>query len=410
MTHAEISDLFQRLDACLWQYKALWQLVPFAEQQVPWQQQYPELYQTLMTMPEQEVKALSQADDVSGSPCLAWLPELAALFRSPLLQKVSSNQQPDPVAPFWLAQGIKGRKLTQITRFVSALPVHSEQTELLEWCAGKGHLGRLAAYVKKQKCTSLEWQLNLCQAGEQAAAQHSIAQSFVHLDVLQQNAQPYIHSQSGVMALHACGQLHQTCITQAVKAKAAWLTISPCCYHLVPDKHYQAMSKLGKASVLSLSKLDLKLPLQQLVTGGNRQRQLREKELCWRLAFSHYCQLLRVSQEYVSLPNFPKALLAGEYRDFVLWAIEAKKQSRQPLQVPFSPAVLPQSIQLAQAQLPVLERIELIRSLFRRPLELWLLLDKALFLIENGYQIAVEQFCDFKVTPRNYLLRAVRSH
>ena len=52
--------------------------------------------------------------------------------------------------------------------------------------------------------------------------------------------------------------------------------------------------------------------------------------------------------------------------------------------------------------------MELVRHLFRRPLEVWLLLDRALFLEEQGYQAEVGTFCPKPMTPRNLLIRAVR--
>ena len=64
--------------------------------------------------------------------------------------------------------------------------------------------------------------------------------------------------------------------------------------------------------------------------------------------------------------------------------------------------------QAGAARLPVVARMELVRHLFRRPLEIWLALDRALFLEEQGYQVELGTFCDKPMTPRNLLIRAVR--
>ncbi len=55
------------------------------------------------------------------------------------------------------------------------------------------------------------------------------------------------------------------------------------------------------------------------------------------------------------------------------------------------------------------QRMELVRHLFRRPLELWLVFDRALYLQQKGYQVAVNEFCDYQLTPRNILIQATRS-
>jgi hypothetical protein len=44
--------------------------------------------------------------------------------------------------------------------------------------------------------------------------------------------------------------------------------------------------------------------------------------------------------------------------------------------------------------------------LFRRPLELWLVLDRALYLQERGYEVKLGTFCAPTLTPRNVLLVA----
>ncbi|WP_213083289.1 hypothetical protein, partial [Escherichia coli] len=59
-------------------------------------------------------------------------------------------------------------------------------------------------------------------------------------------------------------------------------------------------------------------------------------------------------------------------------------------------------------RLAEVRNLELVRGLFRRPLELWLLLDRALYLEEQGYRVRLGSFCDYHLTPRNILLLAER--
>ena len=49
-----------------------------------------------------------------------------------------------------------------------------------------------------------------------------------------------------------------------------------------------------------------------------------------------------------------------------------------------------------------------LRHLFRRPLELWMVLDYAVFLEEQGYRVRLGRFCARELTPRNLLVDAVR--
>ena len=55
-----------------------------------------------------------------------------------------------------------------------------------------------------------------------------------------------------------------------------------------------------------------------------------------------------------------------------------------------------------------MRNLELVRGLFRRPLEVWLLLDRALYLQEQGWKVQLGTFCAYHLTPRNALLLAER--
>ena len=57
-------------------------------------------------------------------------------------------------------------------------------------------------------------------------------------------------------------------------------------------------------------------------------------------------------------------------------------------------------------RLAQVRNLELVRGLFRRPLEVWLVLDRALYLKENGYEVQVGEFCDSQLTPRNLMMLA----
>jgi hypothetical protein len=60
----------------------------------------------------------------------------------------------------------------------------------------------------------------------------------------------------------------------------------------------------------------------------------------------------------------------------------------------------------ANARLRRSRKFGLLRRLFRRPIELWLVLDRALYLQENGYQTRMGSFCPRNVTPRNIAIIA----
>lgn len=62
-----------------------------------------------------------------------------------------------------MAMYMPGRKQAQIEAFTACLPAH--RGPYLEWCAGKGHLGRLVSLHRQAEVLSLELQAPLCEEG-----------------------------------------------------------------------------------------------------------------------------------------------------------------------------------------------------------------------------------------------------
>ncbi|HAW91580.1 MULTISPECIES: methyltransferase [unclassified Arsukibacterium] len=395
---ASLQQAFIACNAVLQQYRQYWQLVPFACQQLPWHN--PALAEKLLALPEQELAGIDQSSALQQQH----FGELFnGLFQLENYLNAADNVLPatelKPV-PFWLTNGIAGRKLQQIDAFARQLP--ASKLPMLEWCAGKGHLGRLLAWQFNRPVTSIEWQQQLCADGSALASQFQIPQRFVHADVLTVQGSSVLAPQQQVLALHACGQLHIQLLQHAVATGSQQLNIVPCCYHLIVDAQYQPLSALAQQQDLRLSQHDLKLAVQGQVTAGARIEKLRHTEVQWRLAYQALRADLTGETDYRPLSSVAKHWFSGDFAEFGRWAAE---QHQLPL-----PAVpdWQHYLQQGAAHAALVRRIELVRHLYRRPLELWLVLDRALFLEQHGYQVRLAAFCDYQVTPRNLLLQAER--
>ncbi|RUO35669.1 methyltransferase [Aliidiomarina sanyensis] len=301
--------------------------------------------------------------------------------------------------PFWIRNGIGGRKLAQIEAFLAAVGTKGKPKFLMEWCAGKGYLGRIAAH-HGMKVISVELQQALCDAGESTASQWSLPQTFVQADVLKQHAALPFHEVDAAFALHACGGLHVSLLQASIAAQLPMIAIAPCCYHLHTDAIYRPLSQAGRAINLSLTREQLKFSVQGQVTGGARIEKLRHQEVQWRLAYESWRQEVMGSSTYRPLSSAPKQLFMGDYDDFARWAVK-----QHELNVALPPSWEPY-LERAKQHYVHIRRIEAVRSILRRPLELWLVLDRALYLCEQGYDVSLQQFCDRTTSPRNILITA----
>ncbi|TYL47163.1 methyltransferase [Marinomonas sp. IMCC 4694] len=386
---------FNTLDRWLHDHALLWQFDTFLRLDTPWKAAFPDLAAYLEQVALTELHSERFYDDVF---CLC--PSLAVSrdWTRPALTPLPPKQEQTHLMPSYVANGIKGRKWAQIQAFVGHTPVAKQY---LEWCAGKGHLGKLLAFEHGCPVHSLEWQKTLCDAGEQEAKRLKIAQTFTHANVLKHQGQAALQDTDCVVALHACGDLHRVLLEQAVDARTQQVCISPCCYHLTQDAEYQPLSTSAKQSALTLRQADLKLAVKEVATAGAREQRLKQLELTYRLGFDAWQRTARQQDHYLPVPSIQKAILTQGFTAFCHWAAEQKQLSALLNQVPCDGFE-----SMGEQRYQHVQKLEAISQLFRPALEYWLVLDRALFLEENGYCVDIGPFCDKNLTPRNWMIRA----
>jgi hypothetical protein len=106
----------------------------------------------------------------------------------------------------------------------------------------------------------------------------------------------------------------------------------------------------------------------------------------------------------VSVPSINKQIFSGEFEDFCHWAAD-KKNLTLPKNCDFQ-----HFLSLGEKRKKTTDRIELVRHIFRRAIELWLVLDRALYLQAAGYEVEISEFCEKSLTPRNILIQGKKRH
>ncbi|WP_120995072.1 methyltransferase [Stutzerimonas urumqiensis] len=397
VTFTELVDRFRAVDAFLVQHQALWRPRPFTYRVLPWEASHPALASWLRE------RTLEQAEAAHREPTSLEAPEP---FPTLARQALEASRLPElPVARLIGGTdeppaGVPGRKWQQVRAFGAHLPRHDGPRHWLDWCAGKGHLGR-HLWQEGDQLTCLEWDPALCAAGKSVSVAQGVAAVHRCQDVMADSASELLTG-TWPVALHACGDLHVRLIEAAIAGRVDALAVAPCCYNRTQDEHYRPRSQTATHSPLTLSRDDLGLPLSETVTAGARERRQRDQSMAWRLAFDHLQRQLRKQDSYLPTPSLPVAWLKQPFARYCEHLAQLKG-----LAVPHA-----QDWQRLEAigwrRLAEVRNLELVRGLFRRPLETWLLLDRALLLAENGYEVLLGTFCPSRLTPRNAMLVARR--
>ncbi|MFZ3153977.1 methyltransferase [Pseudomonas sp.] len=397
---AALLQRFQALDSFLTEHQALWRPRPFVHYPtLPWEAEHPQLAAWLRAQSLEHAEAAHNQPHLLQAP--APFPQLAAQAHD-LSQIGELPQSPAQKLPVHFSADVPGRKWQQIDAFARSLSFTHTPQHWLDWCAGKGHLGRMLAHGGG-RLTCLEYNPQLVSSGQQLSHKLGITAQHIQQDVLADDAAVQLQVRHTPVALHACGELHTRLLQLASQVGCQQLAVAPCCYNRISTQLYQPLSASAQASILQLSIDDLGLPLSETVTAGARVRRQRDQSMARRLAFDLLQRQLRGIDEYLPTPSLPAAWLDKPFADYCT-DLAALKQLRTP-----APQDWPQLEQQGWQRLAEVRNLELLRNLFRRPLELWLLLDRALFLQEQGYNVRLGTFCSHQQSPRNLLLLAEHS-
>lgn len=391
---------FLALDSFLIEHQGLWRPRPFAHYPTqPWATEHPQLATWLSAQNLEHAEAAHNQPHLVQAP--APFPQLA--IQAVAMSQVAELPHRSPTElPARFSASVPGRKWQQIQAFASSLKFAQAPQHWLDWCAGKGHLGRLLAHGGGA-LSCLEYDPLLVQSGQQLSQKLGLNVQHIEQDVLAADAHQQLCAVHSPVALHACGDLHIRLLQLASQAGCKQLAVAPCCYNRISTPNYQALSTTAKASRLQLSLDDLALPLSETVTAGARVRRQRDQSMAWRLAFDLLQRQLRGHDDYLPTPSLPSSWL---HKDFATYCsdLAALKQLPAP-----APQAWDKLENLGWQRLAQVRNLELLRGLFRRPLELWLLLDRALYLEEQGFSVRLGSFCPSQLTPRNLLLLAERA-
>ncbi|WP_296935937.1 methyltransferase [uncultured Marinobacter sp.] len=393
---------WQQLNDWLVQHQAFWQPAPFMTPQPAWTRAYPELAAMLAELTDAQCQYLDDAPVELAARVSRWVPSLERYADMVQLPEflASAEEASDTTLPEVRATDMPGRKRLQSGAFAAALAPLEHPA--LDWCCGKGHLSRTLAPLCPGEIQGLEWNPELVRDGNRLARQFGDRVSIECQDVMATDL--VLPSRHHGVALHACGDLHRQLLKRGSEAGLPRLSISPCCYHLTDKDIYQPLSERasGYQKTLKPGRNDLRLAVQETVTAPARVREQTRLISQWRLGFDGLQRFLRGHDEYLPVPSHPARLLSEGFPAFCRWAA-AKKHLELPARVDFD-----HWLAFGERRLAEVRRHELVRHLFRRPLELWMVLDYALFLEEQGYQVRLGHFCDRSLTPRNLLIDAVR--
>lgn len=385
-----IAAAFEAVHLALRDHEPLWRPSPWRHLTLPWESDHLALSGALRALSREEVVAFEQQAPASAlpDPWPAWRSAIDAVTR---VGPLPAEEPPPATWP------MKERKKAQVEGFLgTAAPVLLGAQAIVEGCSGLGHLGRALGAAQRVPVRLLERDPALCRTPPGAYdvdVTHTLAD-------LSEDATPWLRPGDGVVALHACGTLTDRLLDGARRAGAKAVVAAPCCYHrLLDSPRYQPASRRARADDLHLDADVLRVATRETKHAGARRTRLRAVELHARVAWDLWHR--RAQDRHHPLPAMSRTAFHDGLRHFLDVQADA-------VGIPRFDGDLATLEAEAEHRVTTLRALDLPRVSGRRAFELWVVLDRALALVEDGWEVAVGTFCDASATPRNLAITARR--
>ncbi len=211
----QLRQRFAELDAFLLEHQAFWRDKPFTCRQLGWERAHPALAAWLRGRTLAQAEAAHNHPEQLDAP--APFPQLAArAARLAALGELPAGTATQLPAQF--SVDVPGRKWQQIDAFANRLQFREPPRHWLDWCSGKGHLGRRLAHAGTP-LTCLEYDAALVADGQRLSDRLRLAARHLEQDVLAAGAGERLQAGHTPVALHACGELH---VRLLELASASW--------------------------------------------------------------------------------------------------------------------------------------------------------------------------------------------
>ena len=377
-----IAERFDELGALLAATRHRWSPNPFLDQPLTWADEAPELLAALDALPIEQVEAYEKAPGPLPEPFGTWAAEAA-------LDVPWLPTHPLPDARW--SRGVKGRKIGMIEAFGQAWNP-TLGAELVDWCSGQGHLARALCLYAERTATCVEIDPVLCERGAKRLGGHRLR--FVCADVLTDDLRPELTSGRTAVALHACGDLTIRLLEQSGDLDG--LAFAPCCYHRT-ERDRPTLS----AAALDLGWEDqhIRLALAGEFVATSYVQRSRRKEQAWRCAFDLLARERSGEDRYHPTKSCPRSWLNQPFADWVAQISEVSGYDLGPFDAARVEGAGWERARRVRAR-------GLLRAIYRPLLELYLAMDRAMWLEEAGRDVVIGRFCPPEVTPRNLAIAA----
>ena len=306
-----------------------------------------------------------------------------------------------------LKRGMTPKKIHEIQYISQLFEEKIDSSHIIDIGGGKGHLSAALTYQKARQSTCIDMNQQLQIQGIkrlQKWLSDSLSKiQFTHQKIDTTHPIPSSKNPTNttLIGLHSCGNLSSQIITQGVKNGLGHIVNFGCCYHHIQGDYN--LSEQGKQQNLWFSHEALHLAAHAhriIDTAVIHKRNMVKR---YRYALHFY-----LTDHFQT--NFQK-VGDGKTTDYQgTFAAYAKKFVPQLLSD--IPDDLLESYfykEKTQRAIQTVLLADSLRNVLGRLIELYIVLDRSLFLEEKGYKVTLDTYFNREISPRNLGIIAIKN-
>ncbi len=351
-------------------------------------------------------------DKIKGSDFAQFMQKAKELSSLPEILDTTDIQLED-----WAYNGVKKKKKHEIQKIASILKKIKTDTQfshVIDIGGGVGHLSRILSHYHSIPTYCIDRNADFQKIGRERLLKYrkmkdSCDVSFVNMnfgdekktqaDKSAETLKSIFTPEAFTLGLHTCGSLANILIQKSLENKTAGLLSFGCCYHgLNPNKDFPLSSYYKDSMYPRFTLYGLTLATRSHSAMSPADYKTKEQVKKYRYALHLFLMKYFKERDFSSV---------GECNIKMYWGPFAKYIRSKLLELSIDHDFSDEFFNLfyenqeLQKELRAMWLCNIIRWQLGRVLEVYLLLDRAIYLGEKGYRVKIEQYFRETISPRN---------
>lgn len=326
---------------------------------------------------------------------------------------------PSPELPLemWAFHGVKKKKKHEIQKIVPVLKKIRDQRPfdyVVDIGGGVGHLSRVLSHYHQIPSISIDQNTEFQEIGKERLKKFrklggAEDVTFMNLTFGKTSDEDKIrsvfHNKSMSLGLHTCGSLANKLIQNTIDHRSMGLLNFSCCYYRMnPEIDFPLSQFYQDNHFTKLNLFGLSLATRSHAPMKFETYQTKERVKYYRYAL-HLFLLEHYSNKYATdVGECPIQTYWRPFHEYIRGRLSELKIAHD-----FSDSYFDEYYKRSDVQknLRVMFLCNIIRWQLGRVLEIYLQLDRCLYLEEKGYAVMLEQYFDEELSPRNLGILAI---